>query len=173
MEQWLLPALTIVAGSSLLAAFASNWQQARLERKKIVASATLSALKRVEMYYRVRRRLSDNSEDTDLRDQFHKIQEENDLYTAQLEMEAPWLGFAYRRFLTALKRNLAPFMAKAWANPGGGPNVQLASEDRPDVSKYVNLFAKDGRRLFNSFMRPLMRVRYTLRKLFKEDPYES
>lgn len=173
MNELLITILTIVTGSSLLAAFASNWQQARQARKKIVASATLSALKRVEMYYRVRRRIAGDAEDTKLRDQFHDIQEENDLYTAQLDMEAPWLGFAYRRFLGALKRKLAPFMGKAWANPGGGPNVQLISEDRPDINKYVDLFAKDGRRLFNPFMRPLMRVRYILRKLFKEDPYES
>jgi hypothetical protein len=172
MNEW-LTILAVAVGSSLLGAMASNWQSTRLERKKIVAGATMSALKRVEMYYRVRRRLPNNKEDVSLRDQFHAIQEENDHYIAQLDMEAPWLGHAYRRFLGALKRELSSFMERAWADEGGGPNIQLRSEERPDVDRFIKRFAKDGRRLFNPIMRPLMRVRFTLRKIFKEDPYES
>lgn len=173
MPDWLITVIAIIAGSSLLAAFASNWQGTRQARKRIVAGATMSALKRVEMYYRVRRRRPKGEDDVSIRDQFHTIQEENDHFIAQLDMEAPWLGLAYRRFLRALKRELGPFMDRAWDKTGGGPNVQLKAEERPDVDRYIQRFAKDGRRLFNPLMRPLMRARYTLRKLFKDDPYES
>lgn len=169
----LLGVLTIVAGSSVLAAVASNWQESRLKRKAIVADAIQSALKRVEMYYRVRRRSPDKSDDTVLRDRFHAIQEENDHQTALLDMESPWAGFAYRSFLDALKKELGPHMANAWRQDGGGPNIQLKSEDRPNVDKYVQLFSKDARRLFNPFMRPVMRVRFTFRKFFKENPYDT
>lgn len=173
MNDTLLTILTVIVGSSLLAALASNWQVSRLKRKAMIADAVQSALKRVEMYYRVRRRSPDGSDDIQLRDRFHQIQEENNHHSALLEMESPWAGHAYRKFLGALKRTLAPYMEKAWVNPGGGPNIQLKSEDHPDVAKYVQLFTRDGRRLMNPFMRPIMRVHYWLRKLFKENPYDA
>lgn len=169
----LLTILALLIGSSVLAAIASNWQESRLKRKAMLADAIQSALQRVEMYYRVRRRSPDGSDDIKLRDRFHQIQEDNTHHTALLEMESPWAGHAYRSFLAALKRTLAPYMAKAWEQDGGGPNVQLKSEDHPNVEKYVQLFTSDGRRLLNPAMRPLMRVRFTLRKFFKENPYES
>lgn len=166
--------IAILAGSSLLAAFASNWQKARQHRKEIVAGASMSALRRVEMYYRVRRRRATNEDDAKLRDMFHEIQEENDHYITLLDIEAPWLGDAYRRYLCAMKIELQPFMTKAWAaNKAGGPDIQIADEDRPDVDRLVRRFSKDGRRLFNPVMRPMARLRYSLRKLIKDDPYES
>lgn len=173
MNDTLLTILTVIVGSSLLAALASNWQVSRLKRKAMIADAIQSALKRVEMYYRVRRRNPDKSDDIQLRDRFHQIQEDNDHHTALLEMESPWAGYAYRKFLDALKRTLAPHMKKAWENPGSGPNVQLQAEDRPNVDRYVRLFTRDGRRLMNPFMRPVMRVHYWLRKLLKENPYDA
>lgn len=172
MSQWVTAAIGIVAGSTLLGAFATNWQAARQKRKEMVAGATKSALRRVEMYYRVRRRRADKSDDIVLRDMFHDIQEENDYYIALLEMESPWLGDAYRRFLTALKLELQPFMTSAWKPAeSGGPDVQLLTESKPDVDRLVRCFAKDGRRLFNPTMRTIARVRFSLRKIFKDDPY--
>ena len=166
--------IAVLAGSSLLAAFAENWQSARLKRKEIVAGASKSALRRVEMYYRVRRRRTTGEDDVVLRDLFHDIQEENDHYITLLDMEAPWLGDAYRRYLRAMKTELQPFMTKAWAaGKAGGPDIQLANEDKPDVDRLVRRFSKDGRRLFNPIMRPVARARYSLRKLIKDDPYES
>ena len=166
--------IVVIAGSSLLAGFASNWQKARQHRKEIVAGASKSALRRVEMYYRVRRRSTDGSDDKGLRDLFHDIQEENDHYITLLDIEAPWLGDAYRRFLRALKKELQPYMTDAWKdNKAGGPSVQLQPESKPNVERFVQQFAKDGRRLFNPIMRPLARARYSLRNIFKKDPYES
>lgn len=173
MTNILIGILAAVVGSSVLGAIASNWQESRLKRKAMVATAIQSALQRVEMYYRVRRRSPDESDDIQLRDRFHQIQEDNDYHTALLEMESPWAGYAYRKFLGALKRSLEPYMAKAWKNPGGGPNVQLQAEDRPNVEKYVRLFTRDSRRLMNPFMRPIMRAHYLLRRLFKENPYDA
>lgn len=160
-----------ILGSSLLAAFASNNHGNRQKRKGVVAGATKSALRRVEMYYRVRRRLTDESDDRALRDMFHEIQEENDYYLSLLQIESPWLGHAYEQFLGALKRKLLPLMHTAWEEKGKGPGAKVA--DGPDIKKYVNQFAKDSRRLFNPIMRPLQRGRYTLRKYFKETVYES
>lgn len=176
MDDWntVTGIIAVLAGSSLLAAFASNWQAARQHRKEIVAGATKSALRRVEMYYRVRRRRKTGEDDAKLRDMFHEIQEENDHYTTLLDIEAPWLGDAYRRFLRALKKELQPFMTEAWSDQkASGANAQLLTEVRPDVDRLVQRFAKDGRRLFNPVMRPISRARYSLRKFFKKDPYES
>lgn len=141
----LLGAVTVFAGSSVLAAVASNWQESRLKRKAMVADAIQSALKRVEMYYRVRRRSPDKSDDVALRDRFHTIQEDNDHHAALLAMESPWAGFAYRKFLNALKKELAPHMASAWQQNGGGPNVQLRSDDRPDVDIVPTRPTEDSR----------------------------
>ncbi len=166
--------IAVLAGSSLLAAFAQNWQKTRQKRKEIVAGASRSALRRVEMYYRVRRRRPTGEDDATLRDLFHEIQEENDHYVTLLDMEAPWLGDAYRRYLRAIKAELQPFMVKAWApNKAGGPDIQLTGEDKPGVDKLVRRFSIDGRRLFNPLMRPIARLRYSLRKLIKDDPYET
>jgi hypothetical protein len=172
MQNWIVITIGIIAGSSFLAAIATNWQAARQHRKEMVAGAIKSALRRVEMYYRVRRRRSTKEDDTILRDLFHDIQEENDQYTALLDMEAPWLGEAYRNFLTALRSELQAYMSSAWApEQSGGPGVQLITEKKPEVDHLVRRFSKDGRCLFNPVMRPLMRVRYSLRKLIKENPY--
>lgn len=166
--------IVVVASSSLLAAFASNWQKARQHRKEIVAAAIKSALRRKEMYYRVRRRRSTGEDDVAIRDLFHDIQEDNDHYTALLDIEAPWLGDAYRRFLEALKDSLQPFMTQAWAaNKAGGANVQLKDEGQPDVDKLVRMFAKDGRHLFNPVMRPVMRFRYSIGKTVKGNKYAA
>jgi hypothetical protein len=161
--------IAVIAGSSLLAAFAGNWQSARQHRKEIVAGATRSALRRKEMYYRVRRRRDSGEDDVTLRDLFHDIQEENDQYITLLDIEAPWLGDAYRRFLTALKAELQPFMTQVWApKKAGGADVQLLKEDQPEVDRLVRLFAQDGRRLFNPLMRPIMRAHYSLCKNYKD-----
>lgn len=166
--------IAVIAGSSLLAAFASNWQKVRQHRKEIVAGALKSALRRVEMYYRIRRRRSSGEDDARLRDMFHDIQEDNDHYSTLLDIEAPWLGDAYRHFLRALKKELQPFMTDAWKDTkASGANAQLLAEAKPDVERFVQRFAKDGRRLFNPIMRPIARTQYSLRNIFKKDPYES
>ncbi len=166
--------IAILAGSSLLAAFAANWQAARQHRKEIVAGASRSALRRKEMYYRLRRRRAGGEDDVALRDLFHDIQEENDQYITLLDIEAPWLGDAYRRFLNALKKELRPFMTAAWAaDKASGADVQLLKESQPGSDSLVRLFAKDGRRLFNPLMRLVMRTRYSLRKVFKKDKYAT
>jgi hypothetical protein len=161
----------VIAGSSLLAAFATNWQGARQQRKEVVAGATKSALKRVEMYYRLKRRLPSGEDNVAIRDALHDVQEENDYYCALLSIEAPWLGMSYRNFLTAIKRELEPFMHEAWLEKSKGPSVQITKKERPNIGLYVDIFTTDSKRLFNPIMRPLMRIRYSLRKLFKENPY--
>jgi hypothetical protein len=164
----------VIIGSALVGSMASNWQSARQQRKEIVAGATKSALRRREMYYRVRRRRESGEDDVVLRDLFHEIQEENDHYITLLDIEAPWIGDTYRRFLSAFKTELQPFMTQAWSpKKAGGAKVQLAKEKQPDVDYLVRLFAQDGRRLFNPIMRPIMRARYSLRKIFKKDKYAT
>lgn len=164
----------VAVGSSLFASFSANWQAARQHRKEIVAGASRSALRRLEAYYRLRRRRADGSDDTTIRDLLHDIQEENDHYKTSLDVEAPWLGDAYRKYLAAIQRELRPFMVSAWdQNSAGGPDFQFGSDRRPEVDRYVRLFAKDSRRLFNPIMRVLMRLRYSSRNLIKDTKYES
>lgn len=166
--------ITVLAGSSLLTAFAGNWQGTRQHRKEIVAGAIRSALRRKEMYYRVRRRRSTGEDNVTLRDLFHDVQEENDQYISLLDIESVWLGDSYRRFITKLKTELQPFMASAWSTKkAGGAVIQLRNENQPELDHLVKLFVKDGRRLFNPIVRTIMRARYMLRDIWKGKRYAA
>lgn len=169
--------ITTIAGSAVIGTIAgaviANLGKTRLEQKKLIAGATRSALKRVEMYYRVRRRSADASDSVAIRDMFHSIQEENSYYSSLLYAEAPWLGEEYEKFVGALKRKTAPLIQLAWSEQSFGPDGALASIQHPDVEKYRMQFAKDSKRFFNLAMRLFMRVRFMLRKVFKDSVYDE
>jgi hypothetical protein len=156
--------------SALLGALASNWQKTRSSRKETVAEATKSALRRVEMYYRVLRRRASREDDSDLRDLFHTIQEDNSYFTALLSIESPWLGRSYQRFTAALKKETEPLLQEAWAK-SFGPSAELKDKKHPKVQKYIEQFTKDSRRFFNPILRIWMRIKYWLRKYIKDDGY--
>lgn len=163
--------IAILAGSSVLAAIASNRQKIHQHRKEVIAAASKSALKRVEMYYRLRRRNKDGSEDSKLRDLFHDIQEENDYYMGVLEMEAPWLGESYEKLLSSIEQLIQPFITKAWVDGADGADAQLSGEIQPETKRLMKVFTRDSRRLFNPLMRPLIRIKYTINNFFRKDGY--
>ena len=68
--------LTVVLGSSVLVAIVKNSQENQLKHKKIIAEASKSVLKRVEMYYRIRRRTKNPDDIIAIRNMFHQVQEE-------------------------------------------------------------------------------------------------
>lgn len=169
--------LTTITGSAVIGTIAgaviANYGKVRLEQKKLIAGATKSALKRVEMYYRVRRRTSESTDTIALRDQFHLIQEENSYFSSLLYAEAPWLGVAYDKFIVALKRQTTSLHQMAWDEDPIGPSGSLIDIQHPQVEKYREQFAKDSKRFFNPIMRAWMRIKYSLRKLFKESTYDK
>lgn len=175
MDKWITIALAAILGSALLASFATNWQMSRQRRKEIVAAATKSALKRVEMYYRILRRDGTNEDSVAIRDLFHTIQENNDYYESLLNTETVWLGYAYGRFITELKRETMPSIQKAWDGKAYGPGAKLqglTTLDNDRIKHLTRTFNNDSRRLFNPIMRIAMRFEYTFRRYFK-DQYGS
>lgn len=169
--------ITTIASSAVIGTIAgaviANLGKTRLEQKKLIAGATRSALKREEMYYRVRRRTTEASDEVILRDMFHAVQEENSYYSSLLYAEAPWLGTEYDKFITAIKRETTPLIQQAWNEESIGPGGSLSSAQKPDVEKYRQQFAKDSKRFFNPFMRIFMRLRFMLRKIFKDSVYDK
>lgn len=168
----------LLAGSAVVSALVggviSNWHSYRLKRKELIASATRSALARVEMYYRIRRRTDDRSDQIKIRDSFHSIQADNDYYISLLYSESPWLGDTYVMFIAALKKETMPLLQQAWDESPMGPSAKLENTIKPNhvlIEKYRNQFATDSKRYFNPLARSWMWLRYTFRKFIKDNRY--
>jgi hypothetical protein len=153
----LLLLLGLLAGSSVLGIFLNGSYKRERAHKQLIANAMKSALRRVEMFYRIRRRIGGSKEDLQsIRDDFHDIQQENDYYKALLAVESRWHGERYVLFIDALQRETGPKIQEAWKLKKTGPQVSIAAKDLPDVKRYEAQFAKDSRRLLNPLMRSWM-----------------
>jgi uncharacterized protein with PIN domain len=154
--------LAALVGSSVLVALMKNSQENERKHKEIIANASKSVLKRVEMYYRIRRRTNQRDDVINIRNIFHEIQEENEYYKTLLVSESKWHGERYSLYITAIQKLTASETQKAWKQKPFGPSAEIGPKDRPDYKRINELsmqFAKDSRRLTNPFMRILMRVR--------------
>lgn len=164
----------ILLGSSLLGVFITNALKRELKHKELIAGATRSALRRAEMYYRVRRRTNDPADLRAIRDEFHDIQQENDYYQALLSIESKWHGDRYGLLITAIEQVSGTKIAAAWRLRQHGPNIQISASDCPQVNKYAKQFAKDSRLLLNPFGRIWMSFRDSalIKKIFPIGAYD-
>jgi hypothetical protein len=167
----LLQIITLLLGSAVVGTILSNFHTTRLKRKELIAGATKSALRRVEMYYRVLRRTGEEDDAVAIRNLFHEVQEENDYYKSLLSIESVWHGALYGRFIEALKRETMSKIQAAWDREPLGPGAKLQGVGHPDVAKFVEQFTRDSKRLFNPFLRLWMRARHWFRKHIKDDGY--
>lgn len=173
----LVTLLVGVIGSSVLAAVVKNSQVQSSKHKELVAAASKSVYKRVEMYYRIRRRTKDSADVIAIRNTFHLIQEENEYYRVLLTTESKWHGERYSLYIKAIKKLTVQQTQDAWKQKPYGPDAQVKQEDRPNHNRIDELsmqFAKDSRRLMNPIMRPFMRIRdsWLLVKIWKIKVYE-
>lgn len=134
-------------------------------------------LKRVEMYYRIRRRTKDAQDVIMIRNMFHSIQEENEYYKTLLISESKWHGERYTLYISAIQKLTADQTRDAWKQRPFGPDAEITIEDRPDHKRINELsvqFAKDSRRLMNPILRILMRIRdsWLIRRIWKVSVYE-
>jgi hypothetical protein len=172
-----LNALALLIGSSLLAAILNNSRKASIEHKKLVADASKSVTKRVEMYYRIRRRTKESEDVIAIRNHFHQIQEENAYYKNLLISESKWHGERYILYISAIQRLTADCTREAWKQRPFGPDVVIKPDEQPDMKRVNELslqFAKDSRRLMNPVMRIIMRLRdsWLIKKAWKITVYE-
>lgn len=156
--------LIALLSSAVLTAVVKNSQVQAAKHKELVAAASKSVFKRVEMYYRIRRRTKDASDVIKIRDTFHQIQEENEYYRVLLATESKWHGERYALYINAIKELTKGQTQEAWKQRPFGPDAEVKSEHRPNHKRIDELsmqFAKDSRRLMNPFMRPWMRIRHS------------
>jgi len=166
-----------VLGSSVLASVVKNSQAQSIKHMELVAVASKSVYKRVEMYYRIRRRTNDEADVISIRDQFHQVQEENEYYRVLLSIESKWHGERYGLYIKAIKALTRQQTQDAWKQTPFGPDAEVRPEHRPNhlrIEKLSRQFAKDSRRLMNPFMRTLMRCRdsWIVQKVWKVKVYE-
>ena len=169
--------LAALVGSSVLVALVKNSQENERKHKELIASASKSVLKRVEMYYRIRRRTTQREDIISIRNQFHDVQEENEYYKTLLVSESKWHGERYTLYIIAIQKLTAAQTKQAWSQRPFGPSAQVGPQDRPNHNRINELsmqFAKDSRRLANPFMRILMRTRdsWLVTRVWKITVYE-
>ncbi len=169
--------LSVLLGSSLLVAVVNNSRKASAEHKKLVAEASKSVLKRVEMYYRIRRRTKNVDDTIAIRNTFHQIQEENEYYKTLLISESKWHGERYVLYISAIQKLTADQTRDAWKQRPFGPDAEIKPEQRPNHQRINELslqFAKDTRRLMNPVVRVFMRLRdsWPAKKVWKITVYE-
>lgn len=172
-----LNALSLLLGSSLLVAVLNNSRKASVQHKKLVAEASKSVLKRVEMYYRIRRRSKNPDDIVAIRNLFHQTQEENAYYKALLISESKWHGERYDMYISAVQKLTGSKLQEAWKQRPFGPGVEIKPSEQPYVKRINELslqFAKDSRRLMNPIMRMYMRLRdsWLITKIWKITVYE-
>ncbi len=154
--------LSLIAGSTVVVAYIKNSQLNKRAHKKLVSEASKSVLKRVEMYYRIRRRTKSSEDLISIRNIFHQIQEENEYYKTLLMSESKWHGERYQLYITAIQELTRDSLRNAWMKKPFGPAVEIKVDERPDhakINRLANQFSKDCRRLMSRTMRILMRLR--------------
>lgn len=169
--------LIALLSSAVLAAVVKNSQAQATKHKELVAAASKSVFKRVEMYYRIRRRTKDNADVINIRNMFHQIQEENEYFRVLLVAESKWHGERYALYIKAIKKLTEQQTREAWKQRPFGPDAEVKPEHRPNHARIEELsmqFAKDSRRLMNPFMRLWMRLRdsWLITRIWKVTVYE-
>lgn len=180
MEQQLAIAIQLLAavlGSSVLVAFLKNSQANSLKHKEIIANASKSVLKRVELYYRIRRRTKDEADIISIRDAFHLVQEENEYFKTLLSIESKWHGERYTKYITAIQALTKVHSQQAWKQKPFGPDAEIKPEDRPDhkrINELSEQFAKDSRRLMNPLLSIWMSLRdsWLITRIWRVNVYE-
>lgn len=155
-------AVSLVLSSSLITSIISHfivgYRDRRKERKELVAKASASVLKRVELCYRIRRRA--DGEDTTVKNLAHDIQEENEYYRCLLRVESEWYGDRYSLYLNSIKELTGDSMNKAWRKQGD-PSADMEDDIKLDHKKLDRLakqFSLDSRRFLCPIRRFLMAV---------------
>ncbi|WP_298957220.1 hypothetical protein [uncultured Campylobacter sp.] len=154
--------LVSLLSSAVLASVIKNIQDQATKHRELVAAASKSVFKRVEMCYRIRRRTKNTSDIIKIRDMFHQIQEENEYYRVLLTIESKWHGGRYTLYIQAVKELTEQQIQEAWEQQSFGPNTEIEPENKPNhaqIDKLSTQFAKDSRRLMNPLMRSWMRLR--------------
>ena len=115
-------------------------------RRTLYGQAFRTVLEWQEGVYRVRRRATDASQDQQIAEHFHELQERLGYYQGWLGTESWELSAAYRAFSKAVTDECCPLIQDAWAAPGRGPAAPTPSGDRhPKIDDASAQFLRDVR----------------------------
>lgn len=124
-------------------------------RRDLYSQAYKLALEWCEAIYRVRRRASDGSQDRELVERFHDLQERIAYYEGWLTIENERLGRAYQQFLKKVLQECRPLLQDAWLKPGREPTEPRPDDEKnPALDRAKETFLKEVRRHLQPWWSP-------------------
>ena len=155
----LLFSAAVSASVSLCVALFTHQREVLFKRKELVSLAYQTALARVEMLYRIRRRSTDKrheeSDKMDIRNRFHKVQEDTTYYSTILTLESERLGEAYNKLIRKIGQEIGEKTQLAWRGDDGITKSQADIFDMAIIKKEEDAFLKEASRFTSGFWRRL------------------
>jgi hypothetical protein len=138
---------TIAAAVAIYASVVGRKREDQQRRRDLYSEAYRLALEWCEAIYRVRRRAPDGSQDRELVEHFHKLQERIAYYEGWLSIENAELGCAYQQFLSKVLLECRPLIQEAWGKPGREPTDGPSGDDtHPKLAQAKKAFLAEVRR---------------------------
>jgi len=126
---------TIAAVVAIYVSWVGRKREDQQRRRDLYSEAYRLTLEWCEAIYRLRRRAPDCSQDRDLVEHFHQLQERIAYYQGWLAIENVELGKAYQEFLNTVLRECKPLIQAAWQKPGRDPTQPPPADDvHPDLT---------------------------------------
>jgi hypothetical protein len=161
--------LAAVLSGSLIGGVISYYKTSRMRRKQVVAEAFETALARVELLYKVRRRTKDKNllpqDELAIRNEIHLVQQKTDYYIGILNAESAWYGERYERLVRLVKIATEDLLRAAWKEEPQGVGVELKDAKHPQLVTARKNFIRDTRRYFNPLKRLFFASVYRLFRL--------
>lgn len=116
-------------------------------RRDLYSNAYRAALEWCEGVYRVRRRKADGTQDHELIERFHDLQERIAFHEGMLGTESEGLGKAYGELLGAVMGECKTLLQLAWAEPGRAPSDPTPDDEKsPDLREAKATFCRAVRK---------------------------
>lgn len=148
---------------ALLSALVAYLASKRERRRSLYSEAVQVIVGWKEMLYRVRRRSEDQVRD--LVNAFHDRQDKLSYYQAWIAGESKYMSRSYARLVSGIKGETEALIEKAWGETGHPTPTKAGPDDgHPDISTYVDAFAKDLRSHLSPFPWRKLAVAYRNRK---------
>lgn len=163
--------LAATLSGSLVGGLISYYKTSRMRQKQVVAEAFETALARVELLYKVRRR-TDNKEllaedELAIRNEMHAMQQKTEYYIGVLNAESGWFGASYEKLVGSVKAATENLFRDAWKKQPKGVGAELKGAKHPQITLARKEFIKDTQRYFN----PIKRLFFTTK--FRISGYRS
>lgn len=132
---------------ALLRAFAVTITGRRDRQRGLYSEAYRAAMTWREMVYRVRRRGTDTSDERQLVDAFHELQESIDFHEGWIASESLWMGRSYCRLVRAVKDKTSSQIQDAWDEPERRAPARgtMPDDEHPDLKSERDAFLRDVR----------------------------